>query len=93
MKHTFQNRNEYTRNAQLILPQAKQRLYYVDYLLSRISFYTVARTRQHRKKTTTLAEGWRNTGMDRQSQLETPLEKSIHESGKDLRKRRKKKKK
>lgn len=34
MKHAFQKRNENTRNAQLILLQAKQCLYYTDYLFS-----------------------------------------------------------
>jgi hypothetical protein len=40
-----------------------------------------------------LGEGCRNAGRDRQKQLETPLKKSIHESGNDTRRGKKKKKK
>jgi hypothetical protein len=38
-----------------------------------------------------LGEGRRKAGMDRYRQLQTPLQKSTHKSGNDMRRRRKKK--
>jgi hypothetical protein len=54
----------------------------------------VARPSQdrHRKKGTIPREGRRNAGMDRYRQLETPLQKSSHENGNDIRHTKKKKK-
>jgi hypothetical protein len=39
-----------------------------------------------------LAEARRNAGIDRQRQLETPLQKSSYTNGNDIRKKKKKKK-
>jgi hypothetical protein len=52
---------------------------------------TVARPSQerHRKKGTIVGEGRRNAGMDRERQLETLLQKLTHESGNDVRKKKK----
>jgi hypothetical protein len=44
----------------------------------------------HRRKRTILGEGRRNAGMVRQRQLETPLQKSMCESGNNMKKRKKK---
>jgi hypothetical protein len=52
----------------------------------------VARPSQerHKKKRTVLGKSTRNAGMDIYRQLETPLQKSIHMNGNDIRKWRKK---
>jgi hypothetical protein len=39
---------------------------------------------RHSKSKTILGEGIRNAGMDRQRQLETPLQKLTHESGNNI---------
>jgi hypothetical protein len=45
---------------------------------------------RHRKMMKIQGEGTRNAGMDRQRQLETPLQKSTHKSGNNVRMTKKK---